>query len=271
MLICSLFGRLDPLVKLSIHAYLQYHAPQPCDLLLQVAVADYPGQIVQRTDLNVAGQAPQHVVAGEGGIGQRVWMRVDGAFKADYRAGVAVTREVVDFTGLAQMPLSALDAAAIGYLMPSRYCFPEDFFDFVVQQFPGLRGGPRVVAMVEWIGQNFTYDAFATQPNTTATDSFVARRGVCRDYAHVLIAMLRAVGIPARIVSAYAPAVTPQDFHAVVEVYLDNAWHLIDPTGMANAADIAVVGVGRDAADISFMTSYGLMELQEQAVTVSKS
>ncbi len=258
-------------MKLSIHAHLQYHAPQQCDLLLQVAVADYPGQIVQRTDLNVVGQTRQHVVTGDGGVGQRVWMQVDGAFKADYRADIVVTRDAIDFAALAQVPLSALDAAVIGYLMPSRYCFPEDFFDFVVQKFPGLRGGPRVVAMVEWIGENFTYDAFATQPNTTATDSFAARRGVCRDYAHVLIAMLRAVGIPTRIVSAYAPAVTPQDFHAVVEVYLDHDWHLVDPTGMARAEDIAVVGVGRDAADISFMTSYGLMELQEQTVIVSKS
>lgn len=258
-------------MKLSIHAHLDYHAPQPCDLLLQVAVADYPGQILQKTVLDVADLAPQRLVAGDGGVGQRVWMRVADAFKADYRAEVMVTRGAVDFTRLAQMSLSSLDADVIGYLMPSRYCFPEDFFDFVVQQFPGLRGGPRVAAMVEWIGQNLTYDAFATQPSTTASDSFKARRGVCRDYAHVLIAMLRAVGIPARIVSAYAPAVTPQDFHAVVEVYLDDGWHLVDPTGMACAEDIAVVGVGRDAADISFMTSYGLMEMQKQTVTVDKS
>ena len=258
-------------MKLSIHAHLHYVAPQPCDLLLQVGVADYWGQRVDGAELAIPADMQPHNVDGEGGIGRRVWLKVDGAFVADYRATAIVTRDAVDLATLSQVPLSELLASEIGYLMPSRYCFPEDFYDFTTQAFAGLRGGLRVAAMLDWIGQNFTYDAFATQPSTTATDSFTARRGVCRDYAHVLIAMLRAVGIPARIVSAYAPDVTPQDFHAVVEVYLDGAWHLVDPTGMARAEDIAVVGVGRDAADISFMTSYGLMELRAQTVSVSKS
>ncbi len=258
-------------MKLSIHAHLDYRAPQPCDLLLQVAVADYPGQDVTRQGLEIPTTMQPRTVGGYDGVGQRVWLHVADEFRADYRAEVLVNRAAVDLYGLSQVPLSDLGAAEIGCLMPSRYCFPEDFFDFVVQTFPGLRGGPRVAAMLEWIAKNFTYDAFATQPTTTATDSLAARRGVCRDYAHVLIAMLRAVGIPARIVSAYAPEVKPQDFHAVVEVFLGGAWHLVDPTGMARADDIAVAGVGRDAADISFMTSFGLMELQNQTVTVDKS
>ena len=82
-------------------------------------------------------------------------------------------------------------------------------------------------------------------------------------YAHTLIAMSRSVGIPARIVSAYAPNVVPQYFHAVVDVFLDGNWHLIDPTGMAQIREIVRIGVGRDAADISFMSSYGWMELKK--------
>lgn len=75
--------------------------------------------------------------------------------------------------------------------------------------------------------------------------------------------MSRSVGIPARIVSAYAPNVVPQYFHAVVDVFLDGNWHLIDPTGMAQIREIVRIGVGRDAADISFMSSYGWMELKK--------
>ena len=86
----------------------------------------------------------------------------------------------------------------------------------------------------------------------------------------MLIAFARAAGIPARFVSAYAPNVTPQDFHAVAEVYLEGGWHLIDATGMAQASDIARICVGRDAADASFMTSYGWMELREQSVDVRR-
>jgi transglutaminase-like putative cysteine protease len=72
----------------------------------------------------------------------------------------------------------------------------------------------------------------------------------------MLITLARAFGIPARFVSAYAPGVTPQDFHAVAEVFLGGAWYLVDPTGMASGADIAKIGVGRDAADTSFLTYY---------------
>jgi transglutaminase-like putative cysteine protease len=70
------------------------------------------------------------------------------------------------------------------------------------------------------------------------------------------------------MVSAYAPNVSPPDFHALVEVYLDGSWHLVDPTGMTNADEVAIIGVGRDAADISFLTSFGFLELVKQTVSV---
>jgi transglutaminase-like putative cysteine protease len=89
-----------------------------------------------------------------------------------------------------------------------------------------------------------------------------------RDFAHVLITMARASTIPARFVSVYAPDVDPPDFHAVAEVYLDEAWHLVDPTGMAGPDTIARIGVGADAADVAFMSSFGMMTLREQTVSV---
>jgi transglutaminase-like putative cysteine protease len=92
---------------------------------------------------------------------------------------------------------------------------------------------------------------------------------VCRDYAHVLISLARAAAIPARFVSAYAPNVKPQDFHAVAEVYLDGAWHLVDPTGMARADEIVRIGVGLDAAEVSFLSSFGPMTLFSQTVGVT--
>jgi len=154
--------------------------------------------------------------------------------------------------------------------MPSRYCHPEVFLDFVATQFGDLTGGALVDAMQDWISRHFTYDNGISHAGTTATDSFNSLSGVCRDYAHMMITLARAAGIPARFVSAYGPDVTPQDFHAVAEVYLDGAWHLVDATGMAKPCDIIRIGVGRDAADASFMTSYGRMDLVEQSVTVRR-
>jgi transglutaminase-like putative cysteine protease len=67
----------------------------------------------------------------------------------------------------------------------------------------------------------------------------------------------------------FAPFVNPQDFHAVAEVFLDGAWHLVDPTKMGCQEDIAIIGVGMDAAEVAFMTSYGFAEFREQSVSVS--
>jgi transglutaminase-like putative cysteine protease len=82
--------------------------------------------------------------------------------------------------------------------------------------------------------------------------------------------MARAASIPARLVSAYAPGVDPPDFHAVVEVWLEGSWHLIDATGMARPEEIVRIGVGRDATDIAFMTVFGSAELYDQQVEVKR-
>ena len=86
----------------------------------------------------------------------------------------------------------------------------------------------------------------------------------------MLISFARAAGIPARFVSVYAPDVTPQDFHAVVEVYLAGGWHLLDPTGMAKPDQIARICVGRDAADAAFIMSYGRIDMVAQQITVTR-
>ena len=131
-------------------------------------------------------------------------------------------------------------------------------------------------AIREWIHTTFAYTPGASGPHTTALDSFIERRGICRDYAHVLIALARASAIPARYVACYAPGVEPPDFHAVAEVFLDDpdtegggAWQLVDATGMADPAETVKIGVGRDAADVSFLTSFGPNDFHNQCVKVS--
>ena len=104
---------------------------------------------------------------------------------------------------------------------------------------------------------------------TTAHDTFEAREGICRDFAHVMISMARALDIPARMVSAYAWKLDPPDFHAVVEVYLEGGWYLVDPSGLAPIDGLVRIGVGRDAVDASFMTIFGgSAELNSQSVSV---
>jgi transglutaminase-like putative cysteine protease len=257
-------------VRLSIRTHLLYTSAQPCDLLLQIEASSDAVQSCRETRLILDPQAVHHETAGEEGIGIRRWVTSGPRFECHYETVVEVKRPQVDFEALAETPRTQIPGDVINYLMPSRYCHSDLFLDFVQGQFGHLTGGALVSAMSIWIKQNFTYDNGASNAATTATDSFASLAGVCRDYAHMLITFARAAGIPARFVSAYAPDVVPQDFHAVVEVYLDDGWHLIDPTYMAKASETARICIGRDAADASFLTSYGWMDLQEQTVEVRR-
>ena len=253
---------------ISIQTHLVYSAASPCDLLLQIEAVQDAAQDCHETTFTIQPNVERRVVQGEEQIGQRCWIRVDKEFDCKYQTLVRVDRPTVAMESLIATPLSLIPSDVTKFLMPSRYCHPEAFLDFVPEQFGQRSGGRLIATMSEWIKEHFSYDNGASHASTTATDSFAKRAGVCRDYAHVLIAMARAVGIPARFVSVYAPDVEPQDFHAVVVVYLEDRWYLVDPSGMAQPHEIVRIGVGRDAADVSFMTSYGWMELIKQSVQV---
>ena len=156
-------------------------------------------------------------------------------------------------------------------MLPSRYCQSDRFEGFVKAEFGGLTGGALAAALIDWTRGALTYAGNASTGTTTALDTFASRSGVCRDYAHLLVALARAGEIPARCVSAYAPGVDPPDFHAVAELWLDGAWRLADATGMAAADEIARVCVGRDATDIAFMTVFGTADFVAQRVSVRRA
>ena len=207
-------------------------------------------------------------VRGEEGIGQRCWIRAENWLKAEYRAVVEIDRQPVDLARLPATPARALDGALVPYLLPSRYCQSDRLEGFVRREFGGMGGGALAVALADWVADALEYRANTSSGETTAIDTFASRSGVCRDYAHLLVALARAGEIPARCVSAYAPGVEPPDFHAVAELWLDGAWRLIDSTRMAPAETIARVCVGRDATDIAFMTVFGIAQFVNQRVRV---
>ena len=265
-------------MTVSISARIAYRFEEPSDFLLQIEPAIIPEQ---RVDGWFECTQTEHFarVAAQDGIGERIWLRHQGEFVASYEGTVAVERLLAPLERLTAVPTHELPGETVQYLMDSRYCPADRFQSFVTGEFGELSGGPMVLAMRDWIKSHFTY-AQASTATTTALDSFVERRGVCRDYAHVLITFARAAAIPARFVSVYAPDVEPQDFHAVAEVFLANptlgensggAWHMVDATGMAEPADIAKIGIGRDAADVSFLTSYGTAEFLDKAIVVHRT
>ena len=257
-------------MRLKIDATLDYSFAQPADVLLALEVIEMSDQHIVENLLIVSGVGPMTPIPGEESLGRRTWMLADGRFLATYTATVDVDRAPSQIAGMPQAPRAALPGLVIPYLWPSRYCEADRFEAFVRRSFGHKEGGDKIIAMSEWIHSHVDYIAGTSDATTTAADTFVQRQGVCRDFAHLLTAFARAAGVPARTVSAYALDLQPPDFHAVVEVWLDGGWHLVDATGLAPTEGLVRIQVGRDATDISFMTIFGAAQLNSQSVAVAR-
>ena len=263
-------------MALNITTSFSFTLPQVTDVLLQYEVAMIPEQQVLNGTSTLPAAVETARVPAEDDIGERLWLRGEGEIAITYTANVEVTRMIAALEDLATLDTHRLPGEAVPYLFDSRYCPANRLQGFVEDQFGELSGGAKVVAMRDWIAEHFTYTPGVSGPQTTAIDTLIDRRGVCRDYAHVMVAFARAAAIPARFVSCYAEGVEPQEFHAIAEVFLADptiagggAWHMVDATGMADPAQTAKIGVGRDAADVSFMTAFGPATFGDKSIAVS--
>jgi Transglutaminase-like enzymes, putative cysteine proteases len=258
-------------MQISIETHLDYAVPGPVDVLLQLEAAIIPEQTVLEAHISLPPSDHFARVPGQSGIGDRIWLRTAQPLTIHYRATVEINRILAEISALPRTPPHMLPGETVDYLMASRYCPADKFQDFVDHEFAGTNGGARIAAIRDWISQTLSYEPGSSDATTTATDTFSSRTGVCRDYAHLLISMSRASAIPARFASVYGLGVEPQDFHAVAEVFLDGTWHMVDATLMSRPEHMAKIGVGRDAADVSFLTSFGQVELQNQSVEVREA
>lgn len=159
----------------------------------------------------------------------------------------------------ADLPLKILPL-----LLPSRYCQSDQLINLAFSEFGHLTPGySRVTAICNWICQKVIYLSGSSDHHTSAYDTATERVGVCRDFAHLAIAFCRALNIPARFVTSYAYGLNPPDFHACFEAYLGDRWYLFDPTRLVPETSIIRIGTGRDAADVSFATIFGKVEMNE--------
>ncbi|SDH92576.1 transglutaminase-like domain-containing protein [Lutimaribacter saemankumensis] len=256
-------------MKLDIHVSLAYLLGAQRTALLALEAARTDGQNVLEDHLHIA-DAEVSSLEGEWGVGRRSWISLrEKTMRLNYRATVSVTRNPTSLSGLSQADVTELSSELVTFLRPSRYCQSDLLERFAADHFGHLTGGAKIAAILEWIEAGMTYDPFHSTAETTAMETFAAQRGVCRDYAHLLCALARASHIPARYVSGYGLSVDPPDFHAVVQVWLENAWHMVDPTGMCRPDEIAMIAVGRDAADVPFMETPDEARFLEQNVRVT--
>lgn len=156
----------------------------------------------------------------------------------------------------------------VPFTLPSRFCHPEILADAAWQHFghllPGYR---RVQSICDFVHSYVKFEAGSSSPTTTAVDVYHSQTGVCRDFAHLMITLCRALNIPARYVFGYLPDIgvpapcDPMDFCAWTEVFLGNRWYIFDPRNNARRAGRVLIGRGRDAVDVAMVTAFGGAEL----------
>lgn len=237
----------DGAMRRVVGADLVLDVPSPSDLVLSVAVAGSPGlDVVESLSVALDGAAVGAVEI------------LDAHGTRLHRIRVGAGRLSVEYTatvlGRGEAPVSD-DAELIGYLRPSRYCESDLLAPTAWAEFAGVEDIALLDAVSSWVGTRLAYVPGSSLATDGAVRTLLGRRGVCRDFAHLCAALLRARGVPARVVAVYAPGLKPMDFHAVCEAFVDGRWLVVDATALGPRSSMLRIATGRDAADTAFLTT----------------
>ncbi len=221
-------------------------------------------------------QPEQQLRLYEDGFGNRCW-RVTSAGNAltlryDAMFAVPDAPDEVDFSA-PQVRMGEVPDDVLLYTLPSRYCQSDLLLDDAWSLFGnGAEGYGRVQAICDWVHSNVTYSYDGSGPSVSAVDTMASRQGVCRDFAHLPVALCRALNIPARYVFGYLPDYaiepdgTPMDFHAWFEAYLGGRWYTFDARHNIERIGRVKIAHGRDAVDVAMVTSFGMANLASMTV-----
>jgi hypothetical protein len=246
-----------------VMAYLEAEVTDVADIALAIAVADHY-EHTEHLDITLDGREMEPVQL-DGRDGGRLHLLRDvpaGRLVVHYEAVVTGSAPTADPT----------DLEWFEYVRPSRYCESDQLGPFARAEFAGLEGHVLLDAVSSWVGTNVAYVPGASRPIDGAVETLLGRAGVCRDFAHLTAALLRANGVATRMASVYAPGLDPMDFHAVAEAAIDGRWRVVDPTCLAPRRSMVRIATGADATDTAFMTTVrGAVELEviEVGATVS--
>lgn len=264
------------MVKLDIDILLNYVVLDPtCDFVFNIHPAQTNAQCVVeeclRINDNVRTDLPTDLVAGN----RWLRMRADaGPLTVQYKGTVTIDHCATAPEQLTQVPVNELPSDALVYLYPSRYCQSDRLQKFALAEFGHIPPGyERVNAIAEWVRKRTTFQPQTSNATTSAVDTLIERVGVCRDFTHVMVALCRALTIPARFTTGIdygaAASLGPPDFHAYVEVFLSGRWYIFDASGLATPMGLVRLGTGRDAADVAFATIFGAVESSIPQIKIS--
>jgi transglutaminase-like putative cysteine protease len=197
-----------------------------------------------------------------------------GTLVIDYRVKVELRPELVKWrraAAAAGAQARIVSGPAMPYLLASRYCESDKLLSFAGDRFTAIRNPyERARTICDWVREHLQFTPGATDWHTSAIDTFSERRGVCRDYSHLMIALCRASNLPARFVTGmdYGCSFGDTDFHAYVEVLVGRRWFMFDPTGLCPRTGLVRIATGRDAADTAFSTIFGAATMQSMKLDI---
>jgi transglutaminase-like putative cysteine protease len=185
-------------------------------------------------------------------------------FRHDALVLTPPTYDIEGVATAAEVPPDQIPAHELRYTLPSRYCESDKLLAFAWATFGTIETGwPRIHAVSDWVHNNIEYRFGSGEAVLSAMDIFQRRYGVCRDFAHLTIALCRALNIPARYVTGHLPDIayvdpgSPMDFHAYAEVYIGGRWFVLDARYNVPRIGRVKISHGLDAVDCAFGTSYG--------------
>lgn len=253
--------------RIKVGCRLEYLASGPTPAVFIVQPPLHPRQILGRESFGLEGAGARLTEEFQDAFGNRCQRAVlpAGGCSIRYDA-LALVPEDADAANAAarQIPADELPARLLRYTLPSRYAEVDELLGFAWETFARVPAGwERARAICDWVHHNVTYRRGVSQPDWSATDVLARRQGVCRDRAHLVIALCRAFSMPARYSVAYLPDIgvvddgAPMDFHAYAEVWLDGGWYVFDPHDLGPRKGRVFIASGLDAADAAFATLYG--------------
>lgn len=257
-------------MRLDAGCELTFEVEAPTPMVLMLRPRSGYGQWVTQESYQLSQIVPVvEYVDGYGNLCQRLEAPV-GRFVITTTAGVETADTIDVQPGAPPTPIALLPDNTLQFLLPSRYC-QSDLLCDLAQQIAGmaLPGYDQIAAIERWIHQNIEYRYGTSNASTSAQETAAQKIGVCRDFAHLGVALSRALDLPARMVVGYLYQLKPMDLHAWFEVFLNGRWYAFDATQDAPRGGRIVIAYGRDAADVALATQFGPAKLEEMKVWVN--
>ncbi len=249
---------------------LDYHTTEEVTAIFMLRPRSGWAQWIMREEFQIRPQVPVvEFTDVYGNLCQRMVMP-QGNFHLSVQYRVQVSDVVDEDLCAPLLNVQSLPPDLLHYLLPSRYCQSDQLSALahsIVGHLP--TDYRRVATLRSWVHNNITYTPGASDSSTSAVDTTNSKRGVCRDFAHLGIALCRAINVPARMVVGFLHQLQPMDLHAWFEAYIGGRWFTFDATEPVTRGNRIVVAYGRDAADVALATIFGEFTMQNMHVTVT--